>query len=255
MLKRLIIETCFLLVGAVGAVLASTHEVGSDNIKYRASDLALAALVSDESIAVDQNEWIVFSPAGSNATVGFIIYPGALCDPQGYAPLARELAAKGYLAVIMPMPKNLAIMDVDKVNDVKAAYPVIDNWAIGGHSYGGASAIVYLRKNPMGVSALVMFDSYTNEGLRFDDGDLPILSLYGNAHHNPDRPDIFENAKQFMPADVMYHLVDGADHMQFGSFRQEDIAEQNTATISEGEQQAQVVAATLAFLGNVYSDN
>ncbi len=255
MVVRLIIALSFWLSITASTAFAGAHAEGdnSKNPKYRPSEEALAALVSDNTVKVDEGEFIVFTPQDQTPSTGLILYPGGLCDPRGYAPLMREIAAASYLAVIVPMPNNLAIMGNEKANDVKSAFPDIEQWTISGHSLGGASAVMYLGKYPEGVNALIMFDSYTSDEESADELDIPILSLYANSHHNPERPELFENAKQFLPSSVEYQVVDGADHMQFGSFVKEDIVEQNTATISESEQRAKIIEGAVAFLEKVYA--
>ena len=72
---------------------------------------ALKALESDQAVTVreievgeweeDSNFYYAFEPQRKEPTVGFIIYPGGLVDPASYAPTAHELAAKGYLTVIV----------------------------------------------------------------------------------------------------------------------------------------------------------
>ncbi len=53
----------------------------------------------------------VFLPDRSKAQrKGFILYPGGLVDPRAYAPLMQAIAAEGYLAIIVSMPLDLAVL-------------------------------------------------------------------------------------------------------------------------------------------------
>ena len=70
---------------------------------------AVAALVSDERVTVDDGQYVVFRPTGVTPTTGVIFYPGAACDPRGYAPVLRRVAERGYLVVSVPMPLDMAI--------------------------------------------------------------------------------------------------------------------------------------------------
>ena len=241
---------CLLAVGTTGCA-----EDIQENTAFRANEEALAAIVSGDNVRVTEGEWIVFQPNGEEPAIGFILYPGRLCDPRGYAPLMQEIAAAGYLGVIVPMPGNIATNGVDKALDVKAAFPAIKNWAISGHSLGGTAAASFLRRHPDSADALIMYDSYTTDAPALSDATQPILSLYANSDLHPKRLQRFKESKQYLPDHVRYQVVNGADHMQFGSFRPEDITEFNTATISEKEQRAKIVASTLSFLAEVFPEN
>lgn len=225
------------------------------NTAFRANEEALAAIVSNDNVTVAEREWIVFQPMGEEPAIGLILYPGRLCDPRGYAPLMQAIAAAGYLGVIVPMPGNIATNGVDEALDVKAAFPAVKSWAISGHSLGGTAAASFLRRHPYGADALILYDSYTTDAPAMTNATQPILSLYANSDLHPKRLQRFEESKQYLPDHVRYQVVDGADHMQFGSFRTEDIAEFNTATISEAEQRAKIVASTLAFLTQVFPES
>ena len=54
---------------------------------------AMAALAVDDSVTVEEGDWLIMRPGASTPTTGFILYPGANCDIRGYAPVLREIAA------------------------------------------------------------------------------------------------------------------------------------------------------------------
>ena len=111
-------------------VLLAGGFVGWALLAAPAGAMAMDALASDEQVTVVQDQWLVFQPktaasvdsgtAGSTGTdpstatgsIGFIFYPGARVDYHAYAPLVRPIAQAGYLAVIVPMPLNLAMFDL-----------------------------------------------------------------------------------------------------------------------------------------------
>src|SRR5690349_3017723 len=74
---------------------------------------AIAALLSDGQVRVDQGRWLVFAPAARAPTTGLILYPGAKVNPRAYAVTARSIAEQGYLVAVVPMPLNLAIFAPD----------------------------------------------------------------------------------------------------------------------------------------------
>lgn len=56
---------------------------------------ALEALESDELVQNTHGPWLIFSPAQTTPTTGFIFYPGGRIDPRGYASLMRAIASEG----------------------------------------------------------------------------------------------------------------------------------------------------------------
>src|SRR5512136_423216 len=121
---------------------------------------AYDALKSDSAVMVSTGNWLVFNPLSTNASTGFIIYPGGRVDFRSYAPLAHSIAADGYLVVIPLMPLNLAVFGVGTANDVLKFYPNINSWAIGGHSLGGTMAAQFAYENPAKIKGLVLWAAY-----------------------------------------------------------------------------------------------
>lgn len=72
---------------------------------------ALRALTDDDTVRVTTHPYLVFEPLTVSPSLGVILYPGGRVDPRSYAPLARQIAAEGYLVVIPPMPLNLAVFN------------------------------------------------------------------------------------------------------------------------------------------------
>src|SRR4030067_2834600 len=70
---------------------------------------AQKAIISDESVEVQSEPWLVFQPTRGTPTTGLILYPGGRVDPRAYAPTARKIAESGYLVIVVPMPFNLAV--------------------------------------------------------------------------------------------------------------------------------------------------
>lgn len=225
--------------------------LGGFTTKTPASQDALAALSSSDTVNVKAQQWLVFTPKAIIPKTGFIFYPCALCDPRGFAPLLHRIAEAGFLTVIVPMPSNFAIFDSDRALEVKTRYPDIDYWVIGGHSMGGGASAMFLYDHPNAVDGLMMWDSYTNESYDISSLKLPVLSIHGNHHHSPDRPVVFNNAKQFLPTSTEYQVVEGGDHFQFGAFNLSAEPERMTATISRSQQHQQIIDHSVKFLRTI----
>ncbi|HVN55489.1 MAG TPA: alpha/beta hydrolase, partial [Anaerolineaceae bacterium] len=108
---------------------------------------ALAALASDGQVTVTSGKWLVFSSTARTPATGLIIYPGGHVDYRAYAPSAHQIAAQGYLVVIVPMPLSLAVLNAGGAADVISAYPEIQHWAVGGHSLGGSMAANFAKSH------------------------------------------------------------------------------------------------------------
>ncbi|HUM69192.1 MAG TPA: alpha/beta fold hydrolase [Chloroflexota bacterium] len=209
---------------------------------------AIATLTTDAQVTVNQDEWITFTPTGAQPDSGLIIYPGGRVDPRAYAPIAHAIASQGYQVVIVPMPLNLAFFDANAASDVITAYPEIRQWAIAGHSLGGAMAAQYAYNHPDQVDGLVLWAAYPAQNANLSGYDLDVVSVYGTEDGLASIADI-ENAKNLLPTDVQWWPITGGNHAQFGWYG--DQSGDNPATIDRATQQAQIIEATLNLLNNL----
>jgi dienelactone hydrolase len=206
---------------------------------------ALAALVSDDAVAVTTEPWLAFEPVGMEPTTGLILYPGGRVDPRAYAPAARALAEEGYLVVIVPMPLNLAVFGPSLAVEVMAAYPEIEQWAIGGHSLGGAMAARFAYENPGALQGLILWAAYPAPGDDLSEFDLEVASIYGT-RDGLATPEKIDASHPLLPESTTWVPIEGGNHAQFGWYGPQ--GGDNVASIGREQQQAQIVEATLAAL-------
>ena len=216
--------------------------------QHPATQEALAALWSDDRVTVNAGRWLVFAPAGVKPRTGLIFYPGAFVDPRAYAPAARAIAAAGHRVVIVPMPLNLAVLGANRAGDVRAAYPEVERWAIGGHSLGGAMAARYAHSSPGDVQGLVLWAAYPASGNDLSTRALPVASIYGTRDGLASVDEV-DAARPLLPPDTAYTPLEGGNHAQFGWYGPQ--SGDGEATLSHEEQQAQTVAATVALLESI----
>ena len=76
---------------------------------------------------------------GSGTNHALIFYPGAKVEYTAYVPLFYELAAQGLDCFVVKMPGNMAILGMNKAEDIMAEYDY-ESWYLSGHSLGGAMA-------------------------------------------------------------------------------------------------------------------
>lgn len=206
---------------------------------------ALAALESNEFVTVEQDEWLVFRPLPAEPTVGFIFYPGGFVDPAAYAPAMQDIAAAGYLAVIVPMPLNLAVLGAGRAADVVEAFPGITEWAIGGHSLGGSMAAQFVLDEPDRIDGLALWAAYPAGSTDLSTAAIWATSIYGTQDGLVSEAELIAS-KSLLPPETAFVAIEGGNHAQFGSY-----GPQNgdlPASISPEEQREQTVAATLDLL-------
>jgi pimeloyl-ACP methyl ester carboxylesterase len=207
---------------------------------------ALIAMQSGQGVDVQTSPWLTFAPTGQQPTTGVIIYPGGRVDYRSYAPTARALAEQGYLAVIVPMPFNLAVFGSGKASDVIKAYPETTGWAIGGHSLGGAMAAQYAADHPDVVAGLVFCGAYSAADLSAS--GLLSSSVYGSLDAAAAK--IEDPATTaLLPPDTAYVRIEGGNHEQCGWYTGQP--SDPPATISRQEQQDRIVEAWAAVLAGI----
>ena len=202
-------------------------------------------------------QYISFCPE-EGAETGFIFYPGALVAPESYSSWMEDLSRQGYCAIIAKLPFNLAFLDYKAANKIRNQFPDVARWVIGGHSLGGAMAVQLIGNNLTTgrYEGLVLTGSYPATDITAYDGR--ILSLYGSEDLISSVDEI-DAGRALMPPgvdiaastdfnendDVYYHLIEGANHAQFGNYGTQN--GDGTATISAGEQQTIVVEFIAEF--------
>lgn len=250
-----VLRTTLIIVAGIllaGLVLGA-GVFGYLNSRNAAQPEAVAAMESDESVQVSQVEgedWLVFRPTNQQPATGFIIYPGGFVDPVAYAPVAREIASRGFLVVIDPMPLNLAVLGLEGADDIVAAFPEISSWAIGGHSLGGAMAAEYINRNPGAVDGLALWAAYPAENTDLSGAAIEAVSLYGDADGVASVDDVLDGATR-LPAGSAIVLIPGGNHTQFGRYGTGLQRGDNPAAITPDEQQRYVVDNTAELLGQL----
>ncbi len=206
---------------------------------------AIAAISSDADVKVELGRWAVFSPLAGNPSAGFIFYPGGNVDWRAYAPAAREIARAGFLVVIAPMPLNLAVFDANSADDIIAAFPKVDTWAVGGHSLGGVMAARYARKHEGKVAGLILWASYPAKSDDLSKSPLRVASISGGLD-GLSTPAKIEASRALLPPSTVWTLIEGGNHAQFGWYGPQK--GDYVATISPEAQQDAIVSASVALL-------
>ena len=185
------------------------------NDYYKADETAITALQSDNEVTVIHEDNIyLFSPDGVPAA-GFIFYPGGKVEAAAYAPLMHALAEKDILCVLMEMPFNLAVLDIDAAEGIWEKYPEVEEWYIGGHSLGGSIAASFAAKHPDVIQGLVLLAAYSTADLQST--DLDVISIFGSM----DTVLNMEKYAQYwpnLPMETTEVVIEGGCHSYFGSY-------------------------------------
>lgn len=181
---------------------------------YRALDEVEKYLESSLNVTVIEHD-NYYSFEHKDATKGFIFYPGGLVEAISYAPLMHEIANNGYLCILIEMPFNLAVFDLNAADGIIEEYKNITDWYIGGHSLGGSMSASYLGKNKDDFSGLILLGSYSTSD--FSDEDLKVLSIYGEYDEVLNKEKYEDNTKN-LPEDFVEVVIDGGCHAYFGTY-------------------------------------
>lgn len=185
---------------------------------YHADNEAIGAfLPRGASWKEEPDGTIVFEPEG--ATKGFIFYPGGKVEYTAYIPLMQACAEEGILCVLIEMPFNLAVLDVNAADGIQKEYTEIEEWYIGGHSLGGSMAASYLSDNAEDYEGLILLGSYSTADL--SDTDLSALSIFGSEDKVMNRGK-YEDCKSNLPSKLTEIVIDGGCHAYFGMYGAQD---------------------------------
>ena len=154
--RRIIIAAASVLV--LAAIVGACTIYLSDY--YRADMEAIQTFLPQGSGWEEQPDGtIVFECDG--AAKGFIFYPGGKVEYTAYIPLMQALSEHGVTCVLVEMPFNLAVLDINAADGVQKDYPKIEAWYIGGHSLGGSMAASYVASHTDDFAGLVLLGAYS----------------------------------------------------------------------------------------------
>ena len=202
---------------------------------------AFSANVTNISRETLDNGYKVYAP--KDATTGLIFYPGGKVEYNAYAPLMEACANQGILCILVEMPANLAVFDMDAADGLQEKYPEITSWYIGGHSLGGSMAASYVSDKTDSFDGLVLLGAYSTADL--SGTKLSVISMYGSEDQvlNHEK---YEQYKGNLPSNFKEVIIDGGNHAGFGMYGAQ--AGDGTSTITNEEQIKQTAKQISAFI-------
>ena len=213
------------------------------NDYYRADMQAMAMFASADNVSkkILEENTIVIEPSEPKA--GFIFYPGGKVEYTAYEPLLKACARKNILCVLVEMPFNLAVFDINAADGIQEKYPEIEQWYIGGHSLGGSMAASYLAEHGEEYEGLILLGSYSTADLSAS--SLKVLSVYGSEDRVLNKEKYDENTDN-LPDNFTEIVLEGGCHAYFGVYGAQE--GDGTPTISNKEQIKRTVEAIVDFI-------
>lgn len=189
------------------------------NDYYHAEETAVSLITTPKENVVVTEENGVFTFKPQNATKGIIFYPGGKVEAKAYAPLMHSLAEEGILSVLVTMPGNLAVLDMNAADGICEQYPEIESWYMAGHSLGGSMAASYIAENSKDFDGIILLASYSTADL--SNSGLDVLSIYGS-NDGVLNMEKYEEYKINLPDDFSEFVIDGGCHAYFGAYGEQE---------------------------------
>lgn len=232
-----------LIAAVVSAAVLFAGGAAYVNDYYRADHKAIESFTEEMNVTVvEADGMIVCQP--ERADTGIIFYPGGKVECESYLPLMQACAEKGIVSILVEMPFNLAVLDVNAADGVQELYTKIDSWYIGGHSLGGSMAASYLKNHTENYAGLILLGAYSTMDL--SEENMKVLSIYGSEDKILDKENYDENLKN-LPKDYEEIIIDGGCHSYFGMYGEQDGDGEATIT---NEEQLQITAEHIVeFVG------
>ena len=201
------------------------------NDYYHAEETAVSLITTPKENVVVTEENGVFTFKPQNATKGIIFYPGGKVEAKAYAPLMYALAEEGILSILVTMPGNLAVLDMNAADGIYEQYPEIESWYMSGHSLGGSMAASYIAENSQEFDGIILLASFSTADL--SDSDLEVLSICGS-NDGVLNMEKYSEYKPNLPSDFEEFIIDGGCHAYFGAYGEQE--GDKKATITRDEQ-------------------
>ena len=198
---------------------------------YRADNEAIDVFLPANEIKEYEIKSGVIAFEPEKAEAALVFYPGGKVEYTAYVPLMRACAEKGILCILVKMPFNLAVFDVNAAEGLLENYPQIEKRYIAGHSLGGAMASTFFAKNPDDFDGIVLLGAYSTADLTAQ--NKKVLTVYGSEDRvmNMDK---YEENRQNLPRNFEERIIEGGCHAYFGMYGVQD--GDGTPKISNEEQ-------------------
>ncbi len=228
LLKNTLIVVLLAFVVFVGGFLVYVNDY------YKANEQALNVLVEySDQIETYQRLTTIYPLAEKDNEIGIILYPGGKVESVAYLSLLAQLSDQGFTSVLVDMPFNLAVFNINGASKVMEKHTTIDRWYLMGHSLGGAMASSYVNNNTDKIEGLILLAAYP-----INDANVKTIQIVG------DKDLILDSSR--LSDEVSTHIIEGGNHAYFGDYGEQD--NDGIATLTPLEQQQKTVDIIVDFV-------
>lgn len=213
------------------------------NDYYKADETAVMTISNPQKSITVTEENGVFTFEPQNPVAGIIFYPGGKVEAEAYAPLMNSLAENGVLAVLVTMPANLAVLDMNAAEGICEEYPEVEKWYMAGHSLGGSMASSFISENSDDFDGIILLASYSTADL--SNSGVEVLSVYGT-NDGVLNFEKYEEYKSNLPKNYEEFVIDGGCHAYFGNYGEQE--GDKKATITREKQIEVTVEKIIEFI-------
>ncbi len=208
----------------------------------RADEAAVEEAVgSTATVITAYDDALLFDPGNTETLL--IFYPGGKVEYTAYEPLMIKLSEQGIACLLLKMPFNLAVFDINAADNYQDVIDRFRNVYIGGHSLGGSMAAVYADSHREALDGLVLLASYSTSDLSLS--GLKVISIYGSNDGVLNRESYAENTGN-LPAGYKEIVLSGGNHAGFGCYGEQKGDKE--AEITQEDQQEQTAAQISSFM-------
>jgi hypothetical protein len=196
-----------------------------------------------------------------NFSVGFLMLPGALLEHTVYAPVLSQISDAGVLVLVQNCePIRVASESLgssaadlqELIGHAAQEYGVtVEKWSIGGHSMGGYTATMIMKKTSF-FHSLVLYG--VNKSYEIENDDIDALAITasndGFLKSKYAEMSTFDSwGKKDSTGKLIHVVIEGGNHSGFGDYpRQTFPLLDGERTIPLEEQHRQMVEITSKFL-------
>lgn len=220
--------------------------------EMQATDFEDSILESNSMVTVKYTaNHITFTPRTNPDSIGILFYPGALVEPEAYAPFARNLAEEGYTVLIQLIPWRVAFTNRREQKAYETTLqtfsdsPGIAKWVVSGHSKGGSMATKFASENPELISGMLLIGTSHPREIDLSFLSVPVTKVSASEDGLASPDEIREFSKN-LPDHTNFIMIEGGNHSQFGYYGFQ--LGGGTAMISREKQQVQLLSASLNML-------
>lgn len=199
---------------------------------YEASE-NVSQIMTEYQDRIHTQDNLTLIDAKESSDIGIVFYPGGKVEAIAYMPLLIQLANENINCVLVEMPFNLAVFNIDGGLDALETMPNVKEWYLMGHSLGGAMASQFMEENHDLFKGLILLGAYP-----VNDAPIETMTLYGTY-------DIMLDLEKVSQSDIIFEIA-GGNHAYFGDYGEQE--GDGKATISRTVQQVIAVEKILNFI-------